>query len=86
MTTSRTAPPTAVGTAPAGTDTYAAGYAKLAAIAERLRTASGAATVDGLVADIQAARALHRQLRARLDAVRFELEAEAAEGETGGVA
>lgn len=72
--------------APAGTETYAVGYAKLAAIAERLRTASGAATVDSLVADVQEARALHRQLKARLDAVRAELEADATENETGGVA
>ena len=69
--------------APAATDSYAAGFARLAAIAERLRTASGAATLDGLVADVQAARTLHRQLKARLDAVRRELDADAADGDDG---
>ncbi len=77
MTTmTKTAAQTAAA-APAGTDSYAASYARLAAIAERLRTATGAATVDSLVADVQAARELHRQLKTRLDAVRRELDADA---------
>ena len=85
-TTTKAPAQTAASVVPAGTDSYAAGYAKLAAIAERLRTATGAATVDGLVADVQAARELHRQLKARLDAVRRELDADAAEGEAGSAA
>ena len=83
--TTKTATQTS-GAMPAGTDTYAAGYAKLAAIAEKLRTTTGAATVDSLVADVQAAWKPDKQIRARLDAGRRELDADAAEGEAGSAA
>lgn len=72
--------------APASTDTYAASYAKLAAIAERLRAGGGATSVDTLVEDVRAARAAHDVCRARLAAVRREIDAEvaAAEGDEAG--
>ncbi len=68
--------------APAATDTYAASYAKLAAIAERLRAGGTAVSVDTLVDDVRAARAAHEVCRARLDAVRREIDAEVAAAES----
>ena len=63
---------------PAATESYAASYAKLAAIAERLRAGGAAVSVDALVEDVRAARAAHEVCRARLDAVRREIDAEVA--------
>lgn len=73
-TTGRTTP----AAAPAGTDTYTQAQAALAAIAERLRTASPTTGVDTLLADVRTARRLHGQLKDRLEAVRREIEAEVA--------
>ena len=67
---------------PATTETYAASYAKLAAIAERLRAGGAAVSVDTLVEDVRAARAAHEVCRARLDAVRREIDAEVAAAES----
>lgn len=61
---------------PAATDSYAASYATLSAIAERLRNPGTAATVDSLVADVRAARAAYAACKSRLDAVRQEIDAE----------
>ena len=62
----------------AATETYAAAYATLTNIAQRLSTGSGA-TIDNLAADVRAAHQAHATCRARLDAIRREVEAEAAE-------
>ena len=63
-------------TAPASTETYAAAYARLAAIAERLKGAGAAASHDDIVDDLKAARAAHAVCKARLDAIRREVDAE----------
>ena len=70
-------------TMPAATDSYAANYARLAAIAERLRAGGAAVSVDTLVEDVRAARLAHEVCRARLDAVRREIDAEVAAAEAG---
>ena len=72
--TTTTLPPTA---------TYAAAYAKLAAIAEKLRATGGAATIDTLVDDIRAARAAHAVCKTRIQEVMKEFEAEVAGVEKG---
>ena len=59
------------------TATYAEAYAKLSAIAERLKGA-GSADIDTLAREVREARAAHAVCRARLDAVRAEIEAELA--------
>lgn len=56
--------------------TYAAAYARLAAIAERLRATGSAASIDTLIDDIRQARSLHAICGDRIDAVRREFEAE----------
>ena len=61
--------------APASTETYAAAYAKLAAIAEKLKGA-GATDVDTLVQDLRAARTAYATCKSRLDAIRREVDAE----------
>ena len=58
--------------------TYAAAYAQLAAIAERLKGAGTAASIDTLAQDVADARSLHASCKARLDAIRAEIEAEMA--------
>ena len=63
---------------PQATITYAAAYAKLSAIAEKLRATGSAATVDTLVDDIRAARAAHAICKSRIAAVMKEFEAEVA--------
>ena len=68
--------------AAATTETYAAAYARLASIAERLRAGGAAVSVDTLVEDVRAARAAHEVCRARLDAVRREIDAEVAAAES----
>ena len=61
--------------APASTETYAAAYARLTAIAERLKGA-GATDVDTLVQDLRAARMAYSTCKSRLDAIRREVDAE----------
>ncbi len=58
--------------------TYAAAYAALAAIAERLKGAGTAASIDTLAEDVRAARAAYAACRTRLDAIRAEIDAELA--------
>ena len=60
------------------TATYAEAYARLSAIADRLRGSGGAADVDTLAQDIREARAAHAVCRSRLEAVREQIEAELA--------
>ena len=62
--------------APATTDTYASAYAKLSAIAERLKGAGATADLDSLVRDLREARAAHDFCKNRLDAIRREVDAE----------
>lgn len=68
-------------TPPASSETYASAYARLTAIAERLKAAASAATVDTLVDDLRAARAAYAVCKDRLDNIRREvdLEVEAAD-------
>lgn len=61
---------------PAATKTYAAAYAELSAIADKLRIGGQAATVDEIVDLLKAARAAHAVCRARLDTIRREVDAE----------
>jgi len=58
--------------------TYAVAYAQLAAIAERLKAAGTAASIDTLAEDVAAARRAHAIAKGRLDAIRAEIEAELA--------
>ena len=62
--------------APASTETYASAYAKLTAIAEKLKGAGGNADLDSLVQDLREARAAHNFCKSRLDAIRREVDAE----------
>jgi hypothetical protein len=62
----------------APTATYAAAYARLAEIAGRLRGPASAMSIDSLAADVRAAREAHDACRARLSAIRAEIEAEVA--------
>ncbi len=62
--------------APASTETYAAAYNRLAAIAEKLRGTGATANLDGIVDDLRAARAAHAICKSRLDAIRREVDAE----------
>jgi exonuclease VII small subunit len=66
---------------PASTETYSAAYARLSAIAERLKNNTAATTVDSLVEDVRAAREAYALCRARLDAVRREIDVEIAAAE-----
>lgn len=65
-------------TRPASTETYSAAYARLSTIAERLKNNTAATTVDSLVEDVRAAREAYALCRARLDAVRREIDVEIA--------
>ena len=58
--------------------TYAAAYAQLAAIAERLKGAGTATSIDTLAEDVRAARQAYTACRARLDAIHAEIDAELA--------
>lgn len=62
--------------APASTETYAAAYARLAAIAEKLKGAGATANLDEIVDDLRNARGIHAILKARLEAIRREVDAE----------
>ncbi len=68
---------------PAPAATYAAAYAALAAIAERLRGAGTAATIDTLAEDVRAARRHYDVCRSRLAAIRAEIDAELDAGGRG---
>lgn len=74
--------------APAATETYAGAYARLNAIAERLKSAGAATGIDTLADDVRAARAAYATCARRLAAVRAEIDAElaAAAAETGDAA
>ena len=61
---------------PAATETYAAAYARLVSIAEKLKGAGATASLDSIVDDLRSAREIHAVLRARLDAIRREVDAE----------
>lgn len=65
---------------------YAAAYAQLAAIAERLKGAGSAASIDTLAEDVRAARHAYATCRARLDAIRVEIDAELASDGEGATA
>lgn len=62
--------------APASTETYASAYTRLASIAEKLRSTGATANLDSIVDDLRAARAAQAICKARLDAIRREVDAE----------
>lgn len=61
---------------PAATKTYAAAYAELSSIADKLRIGGQAAGVDEIVDLLKAARAAHAICRDRLAAIRREVDLE----------
>ena len=61
---------------PTSTETYAAAYAKLSQIAEKLKNTGATASVDSLVDDLRAARIAYRTCKIRLDAIRREVDTE----------
>ena len=65
------------------TVTYAAAYATLASIAERLKGAGTAASLDTLASDVSEARKCYQAARSRLDAIRSEIDAELASDGAG---
>ncbi len=65
------------------TTTYAAAYAKVAAMAEKLRASGSATTVDTHIDDIRAARAAHSMCKSRLETVMKQFDAEVAGVEEG---
>ncbi len=58
------------------TETFASAYSKLATIAEKLRGAGATACVDDLVQLLAQDREHHAFCKARLDAIRREVDAE----------
>ena len=62
--------------APATTESYAVAYAKLTAIAEKLKGAGAMTDLETLVRDLREARAAHTFCKSRLDAIRREVDAE----------
>ncbi len=58
------------------TATYAEAYAVLSRTAARLKAGEGAADIDNLARDIRLAKTAHAVCRARIEAVRAEIEAE----------
>ncbi len=62
----------------ASSQTYAAAYAKLTTIAEKLKSAGTATSIDTLADDVRGARQAYATCRLRLDAIRAEIEAELA--------
>ena len=66
------------------TDTYAAAYATLASIAERLKGPGTAASLDTLASDVSEARRCYQNARDRLDAIRIEIDAELASNSGSG--
>ena len=79
--TTKTTTTTATAAKPA--ISYAAAYATLAAIADRLKGAGTAAGIDTLAEDVRAARLAYAACRGRLDAIRAEIDAELAAGADG---
>ncbi len=63
--------------------TYAAAYAALSSVAERLKGVGTAASIDTLAEDVRAARYNYELCRSRLDAIRAEIDAELAPGLEG---
>lgn len=62
-------------TAPSVTS-YAAAYAALADVAQRLKGVGSAASIDTLAQDVALARQMYGIARSRLDAIRAEIDAE----------
>lgn len=62
---------------------YAAAYAALSAVAERLKGAGTAASLDTLAEDVRTARYNYEVCRSRLAAIRAEIDAELAPGTEG---
>ncbi|MDX7953468.1 hypothetical protein P7D22_20085 [Lichenihabitans sp. Uapishka_5] len=58
------------------TATYAEAYAKLAAIAAKLKAPVAATSIDTLAQDVRDARAAHAICKSRLAAIRGEIENE----------
>ena len=56
--------------------TYAAAYAALSAVAEKLKGAGTAASIDTLAEDVRSARYNYEVCRSRLAAIRAEIDAE----------
>ncbi len=70
---------------PSSTESYATSYARLAAIAEKLKNAGTTANLDEIVDDLRTARQMHNLLKSRLDVIRREVDVEVeAAGETAG--
>lgn len=65
---------TTIATKPAST--YAAAYAQLTAIAERLKGAGTASSIDTLADDVRAARQIYATLKCIIDTIRAEIDAE----------
>ena len=65
------------------TETYAAAYARLSQIAENLKTAGSAASIDTIVENLRAARAAYATCKLRLDAIRREVDAEVEAADEG---
>ncbi len=63
-------------TTPASTETYAAAYARLSQIAEKLKISGAAASIDNIVEDLRAARLAYITCKDRLDAIRREVDLE----------
>lgn len=61
--------------APSSTETYVSAYARLTAIADKLK-GGGATDVDTLVQDLREARMAYSICKSRLDAIRREVDAE----------
>ena len=61
--------------------TYAAAYATLATIAEKLKANGNASTIDTLAQDVAAAKVAYSNCKLRLAAIRAEIEAELAASE-----
>ena len=57
---------------------YAAAYATLASIAERLKAPGTAASIDTLAQDVANARQAYEQCSSRIKAIRAEIDAEIA--------
>lgn len=71
-------------TATKSASTYVAAYATLAGIAERLKGTGQPTAIDTLADDVRAARAAYATCKARLDAIRAEIDAEIGTGTEAG--
>ena len=70
--------------APKPAITYAAAYAALSAVAERLKGAGTASSIDTLADDVRSARYNYEVCRSRLAAIRAEIDAELPADGAGG--